>query len=142
MSCEPTHQPMPALAQAWREGKMPAEPAFDEVVELASAYTQLVAERKPGGMLPPIHDSNGWLKRLWPIVNRRRGELIDRKVLGKATEEEIQELDLLQNFADAYLAPYDEVRVGGLQALVEEVEQRVDLRRQNPSHAPADKTEG
>lgn len=39
----------------------------------------------------------------WPTTNRRRGDLIEKKIAGSLTELESVELDSLQSYADYYL---------------------------------------
>ena len=50
------------------------------------------------------------MKRAWPEQNRRRWELIARKVRQGLTAAEMQELALLQRHADEVL-PWDHVNV-------------------------------
>ena len=40
---------------------------------------------------------------LWPLVNRYRGELIDKKIAGTLSDEEMVRLDQLERYADRYL---------------------------------------
>lgn len=42
-------------------------------------------------------------KKEWPKINKRRGHLIDLKIQGQATDDELVELEQLQAVADEYL---------------------------------------
>jgi hypothetical protein len=61
-----------------------------------------------------------WEKAIWPIVNRRRGELINLKYstpLMELSKDDQKELDLLQEYADYYLERFDAPRLKFLQEL-------------------------
>jgi len=50
----------------------------------------------------------------WPEMNRRRGELIDKKVYGQLTPEELEEFEYLQRESAAALARRLGNRLGAL----------------------------
>jgi hypothetical protein len=62
-----------------------------------------------------------WPAKLWPTINRRRGELINKQYQPDShlTESEHAELALLQQYADAYLERFDTPRLKALEALLE-----------------------
>lgn len=67
----------------------------------------------------------------WPETNRRRGQLIQRKVAGTINAEESAELDELQKIADEWIAtaaPRPMERLEALEALL-------DRARRNPPPA-------
>lgn len=59
-----------------------------------------------------------WTELLWPVVNRRRGELIDKSILRNLTDDEQAELAMLQEYADVYLERFDLPRLEAVKKLV------------------------
>ena len=53
----------------------------------------------------------------WNKINRRRGELIDKKIKGSITDGEQTELECLQAYADCYLNIVAPVQTNELEKL-------------------------
>lgn len=57
------------------------------------------------------------LKHHWSVINRRRGELIDKKIARTITEEETAELVGLQAYARAYIEHTTPLPMAALESL-------------------------
>jgi hypothetical protein len=56
-------------------------------------------------------------KQAWPLLNRERGSLIDKKIAGTLTAEEERRLDKLQQYTDQRSSEFDKARIAVLEEL-------------------------
>lgn len=66
-----------------------------------------IQERQSGAdvddLIQFVRELQSHARNLWPVVNRRRGDLIDREIQGTISESESAELAGLQVLADEHL---------------------------------------
>jgi len=76
-----------------------------------------------------------WSQKIWPIINRRRGVLIDRSIMfgPTMTKEEREELQTIQEYADYYIDRFVREEDDALNALEEVV---ANLVEEKPAKAP------
>ena len=95
----------------------PSPPVFDI---RASDFAAILRKHLLGAPDQPGPDISK-LRSIWPIINRYRGLLIDRKLAGSISQDELVFLESLQIFADWYLGavvPRDASELERLEAIV------------------------
>jgi hypothetical protein len=101
---EPETRDTSTLRAFWRrycpKHRVPAEPP-------------VIVTEQPAPSQPKAQP---WGQRLWPTINRRRGELIDRQIAGTATTEELAELAMLQEYAEVHLEQFDLPKLEAIKA--------------------------